>query len=175
MLAVPGYGAGTTLHGERFEPWFQQQGISLELKGAGTLRFMKLFKVYVGALYAPEDLKSQQILDDVPKRLEVAYLRPVKAEDIVTATHRLMAEQLDPQTYQRLQARIDQHNALYVDAGPGDRYQLTYVPGRGTELSLNGRVRGVIAGSDFAAALFGMWLGPQPMDPEFKQALLGQG
>ena len=63
--------------------------------------------------------------------------------------------------------------ALAVDVEPGDRYTLTYIPGEGTELALNGVPRGTIAGADFAAAIFTLWLGDKPIDERFKQSLLG--
>jgi hypothetical protein len=50
---------------------------------------------------------------------------------------------------------------------------LTYLPGIGTELALNGRPMGVIEGADFAAAIFSLWLGENPYDRQFKSALLG--
>ena len=74
---------------------------------------------------------------------------------------------------ERLRPRIDYHNNLYVDVKPGDRYALTYIPGLGTELALNGRPVGIIEGADFAAALFSLWLGKYPYDERFKKALLG--
>jgi hypothetical protein len=49
---------------------------------------------------------------------------------------------------------------------------LTYIPGRGTELALDGRPKGVIGGADFAAAVFAIWLGPKPLNKSFKAQLL---
>ena len=72
-----------------------------------------------------------------------------------------------------LQNQIAYHNSLYVDIEPGDRYSLSYTPGQGTVLALNGRPLGTIEGADFAAALFSIWLGPNPADAGFKTALLG--
>lgn len=72
----------------------------------------------------------------------------------------------------RIQGRIDQINAAYKDVKPGDRYFLTYLPGRGTELALNGTPLIVIEGSDFAAAYFGIWLGREPIDDKLKRDLL---
>jgi hypothetical protein len=43
----------------------------------------------------------------------------------------------------------------------------------GTELALNGRPMGMIEGADFAAAIFSLWLGENPYDKQFKNALLG--
>ena len=56
----------------------------------------------------------------------------------------------------------------------GDRDALTYLPERGITLTINGRVKGTIAGEDFAQALFGLWLGGEPFNSRFKQALLGE-
>jgi hypothetical protein len=55
---------------------------------------------------------------------------------------------------------------------PGDRYTLTYAPGWGTELALNGEPLGRIAGPDFASAVFSIWLGDEPMDKPLKRRLL---
>jgi hypothetical protein len=56
---------------------------------------------------------------------------------------------------------------------PGDRYALTYVPGVGTELTLNGSPLGTVAGADFASAVFAIWLGPKALDESLKTQLLG--
>jgi hypothetical protein len=50
---------------------------------------------------------------------------------------------------------------------------MTYIPGRGTELALNGEPKGVIKGADFAAAVFSIWLGPKPINTSFKEQILG--
>ena len=69
--------------------------------------------------------------------------------------------------------QIDYHNSLYEDVQPGDRYSLTYIPGRGTELALNGEPKGIIEGAEFAQAVFSIWLGPKPIDNTFKKQILG--
>ena len=84
-----------------------------------------------------------------------------------------MARNISAEEIDRLRAKIDYHNSLYVDVKPGDRYSLTYTPGVGTELALNGTPLGVIEGADFAAAIFSLWLGENPYDKRFKDALLG--
>ena len=68
---------------------------------------------------------------------------------------------------------LEEFNTFYQDVQPGDRYALTYRPGSGTELSLNGTPLGLIAGDDFAAAVFAIWLGTDPIDTDFRDALLG--
>jgi hypothetical protein len=80
---------------------------------------------------------------------------------------------VDLETYIQLRSRIDYHNSLYEDVQPGDRYSLTYIPGKGTELALNGEPKGTIEGADFAAAVFSIWLGPEPINESFKRHILG--
>jgi nicotinate-nucleotide pyrophosphorylase len=84
----------------------------------------------------------------------------------------MISKNIDTQTFQRIRPQIDHHNSLYEDVQPGDRYSLTYIPGRGTELALNGKIKGIIKGADFASALFSMWLGKFPMNEPFKKQLL---
>jgi hypothetical protein len=142
------------------------------LHGTGLLRYRIFIKGYVAALYLREKLHPEAILGDIPRRLEIAYFWSLEAEDFAKATVEGIARNVDPATYQTLQDRMDQLNALYEDVEPGDRYALTYVPGAGTELSLNGRSLGSIAGADFSSALFGIWLGEEPLDEDLRDQLL---
>ena len=81
---------------------------------------------------------------------------------------------MDTATYARLAERLDRFGSMYRDVRPGDRYALNYVPGLGTELTLNGASLGRIPGADFAAAVFAIWLGANPIDEDFKAELLGR-
>jgi hypothetical protein len=85
----------------------------------------------------------------------------------------MMEKNVDKATIERLRPQIDYHNSLYEDVEPGDRYALTYIPGRGTELALNGEPKGIIEGADFATALFSIWIGQKPIDESFKQQIMG--
>ena len=160
------------IEGINFDDRYTVADTSLRLRGTGLLRVMVFAKIYVAALYLPEDYPSKQALSDVPKRLEVEYLRSIAGKDFGLATNKKISENVDPQTFKRLQPRLDYHNSLYQDVQAGDRYALTYIPGKGTELTLNGEPKGTIEGADFAAALFSIWLGPQPISESLKKDLL---
>jgi hypothetical protein len=146
---------------------------TLVIKGTGVLRYLMFIEAYAGALYTLPGLDPRSVLTDTPKRLEVEYFHAIKGEDFGPATYKGMAKFLTDEEIGRLRERIDYHNSLYVDVEPGDRYAITYLPGVGTELSLNGQPLGVIEGEDFASALFALWLGDQPFDKRFKADLLG--
>ena len=146
---------------------------ALEIKGAGVLRYMRFIKAYAGALYTQPGISPETVLSDTPKRLEIEYFYALKGKDFGPATYKGLSKNLDAAAIEKLRSRIDYHNSLYVDVQPGDRYALTYIPGTGTELALNGQPMGVIEGADFAAAIFSLWLGENPYDKRFKSALLG--
>ncbi|MGD8702698.1 MAG: chalcone isomerase family protein [Desulfosarcina sp.] len=146
---------------------------SLELKGAGVLYYLRFIKAYVGALYVPPGTAPDGVLADTPKRLEVEYFHALNGEDFGPATYKGLSKNLGQEAIDRMRDRIEYHNSLYVDVKPGDRYSLTYLPGIGTELALNGEPKGIIEGADFAAAIFSLWLGEYPFDARFKKSLLG--
>lgn len=157
----------------RFDERVEVRSNNLERMGTGILKYMGFIKAYAGALYTLPGTDPEAILDDSPKRLEVEYFVALKGEDFGPATYKGLTRNISADMIDRLRERIDYHNSLYVDVRPGDRYALTYLPGHGTELSLNGNSLGVIEGADFASAIFSLWLGEKPFDRRFKQALLG--
>ena len=55
----------------------------------------------------------------------------------------------------------------------GDKFILVYVPEKGVVFYKNGEKKGVIEGYDFKKALFGIWLGDNPVDEGLKKGLLG--
>lgn len=156
-----------------FQDTYETGEGSLKIRGTGLLRYMVLIKAYVGVLYLPENVSSNEALSDVPKRLEVEYFQHIKGEAFGPATRKLIAANVDDETFAKLKEKIEHHATFYEDVKPGDRYSLTYLPGIGTELALNGIPKGTIEGADFAAALFAIWLGPRPMDESFKSQILG--
>lgn len=147
-------------------------GKSVPLNNAALLRYLKFIKAYVAALYLPEGVKTEDVLSDVLKRLELSYLVSIKGPDFDKGAAPIMERNQTGAELAKLKARIDRLNAAYKDVKPGDRYSLTYLPGRGTELALNGTPLIVIEGADFAAAYFGIWLGRESIDDKLKRDLL---
>ncbi len=142
------------------------------LRNAALLRYLKVIKAYVAALYLPEGVKAEDVLSDVPKRLEISYLVSIKGPDFDKGAAPVLERNQTPAELAKLQRRIDRINAAYKDVKSGDRYSLTYLPSRGTELALNGTPLIVIEGADFAAAYFGIWLGREPIDQKLMRDLL---
>lgn len=145
---------------------------TLVLANVGLLRYRIFIKAYVAALYLETGVAPPRVFDDVPKRLEIEYFYAIEAGGFADATDRGVAANVSAATLAKLRPRIARLNALYADVKPGDRYALTYTPGVGTELALNGVRLGVVEGADFAAAVFAIWLGEAPLDEKLKAQLV---
>jgi hypothetical protein len=173
VLGAPRSAPGIVIEGVSVPERVLVAGVELSLRGAGLLRFGYLVKLYVGALYAPASIPGEGVLGEVPRRLEIEYFRPIEAEIFRVSTERGIAANVDAPTLARLEPAIERMNALYRDVEPGDRYALTYVPGVGTELALNGVRLGSVPGADFARAMVSIWIGENALDPGFRAELLG--
>lgn len=161
-----------TVEGVDFKREVRVNDAVLALRGYGLLHYMIFIKAYAAAFYLPESVRSEDALTDVPKHLEIEYFHPIVAPDFAKATRASISQGTSLSTYQGLQPKIDELNALYRDIAPGDRYALTYIPGQGTTLAWNDQPLGTVAGREFAAALFGIWLGSSPLDNDLKRLLL---
>lgn len=175
--------ASVTRHPERpalvvdgratFDEALVHEGTRLELAGAGLLRWKWVVKVYAASFYFGEGA----VLDpeaDVPRRLEIEYFVKLDGPDFGKAADKLLADSFPEETLTPLRERLDTLARAYVDVKPGDRYALTYLPGRGTELSLNGKPLALVPGADFARVYFSMWVGEKPIDTGLRDAILGK-
>lgn len=172
VIMQPGSVRAMTVQGVTFAESVREGKTVLRLHNSALLRYLKVIKAYVAAVYLPEGVAPDQVLEDVPKRLEISYLVSIKGRDFGRGAEPVLVRNQTPEELARLRSRIDRLNAMYRDVKPGDRYALTYLPGRGTELTLNGVPLTVIEGADFAEAYFGIWLGREPIDARLKRDLL---
>lgn len=164
--------SGLEVEGVRFDRNSPAGDTSLELLNAVLLRYRVVFKAYVAGLYLAPGVSPERALEDVPRRLEIEYFWAIKGDDFRKVTFRGIERNVEPEVYAALMPSIERLNSFYRDVEPGDRYAITYLPGVGTELSLNGETLGVVEGADFAAALFSIWLGEDPLDRKLKDRLL---
>ena len=143
----------------------------LKIRGDGLLKWL-FFKVYRVALYLPLDVQSKNVLDDVPKKMVFHYLLNMNTEQFAQSGENLLVKNASEFELSQIKTELDAIHDMYRDVKKGERYSLTYLPGKGTELALNGEVLGLIEGYDFAAIYFRIWLGDNPVDDELKHKLL---
>lgn len=167
-------GPPTQIEGVTFPARQTWRGVELELQGAALLRYRVVFRGYVAALYLGRGVDAESALADVPRRIEIEYFWAIPADAFARATVEGIAPNVDAATLGRLGEPIARLNALYANVRPGDRYALTYVPGEGTELALNGVPLGVVEGAEFSSALFSIWLGDRPLDGTLRERLLAR-
>ncbi len=156
----------------RFADSVRAGGAALPLHGVGLLRYKKFIKAYVAALYLDSSVNSRDVLSDVAKRLEIEYFWKISGPDFGKTANQIMARTHPADELSPIRPRIDQLHALYRDVKPGDRYALTYLPGVGTELALNGKPIVTIPGADFASVYFAIWLGEKSGSDSLRVQLL---
>jgi hypothetical protein len=162
------------IEGVRFPDRLQMGEAQLQLRGTGLLKHRAFIKVYVAALYLEENTLSEDALGENARRIEIEYFWSIPAYRFVESTADGISRNVDAATLKRLRSRITAFNELFEDVKFGDRYSITYVPGRGTELALNGATKGIVEGAEFSSALFAVWLGPDPLDEKLRRKLLAQ-
>ncbi|PLX83077.1 MAG: hypothetical protein C0616_00785 [Desulfuromonas sp.] len=173
LWVSPSLCASTTVNGVAFSKSVETKTEPLFLRGASLFRWSMIFDVYVGAIYLPSNIPTNQWVADIPKHLEICYLRDIPAEGFIESSEEHLRKVLSLNEYQGIEPRLGELFGLFRDVKEGDRYALTYQPGIGTTLSLNGEILGTISGHDFAVAYFGIWLGEQPLQKKFRDELLG--
>jgi len=150
-------------------------GIPLVLNGAGV-RKKFFFKIYVGGLYLQTRQSDIQAIlkDPGPKRISMHFLyEEVSKEKLIKGWNEGFENNTNEADFKNLQERLARFNTLFTDVRKGDIIQLDYLPEQTTQVWINGRLRGTIAGADFNRSLLKVWLGDKPADAELKQVMLG--
>lgn len=156
-----------------------ESGPELVLNGAGV-RTRFIFSVYVGALYLQQKTSvAKSVFSDLgPKRIAMHMLRDLTAEQLFNAMNDGLKANHTPEAMARFAPQIkaleDIFNAVKA-AKTGDIIRLDFIPGTGTVVTVNGAVKGQVAGAEFNRALLRIWLGEQPADSDLKRAMLGHG
>jgi Chalcone isomerase-like len=146
-------------------------GKSLKLNGAG-IRKKVFVKVYVAALYVetPSKDAASLVSSTQVKSMRLHMLRNVEGPKISGAIVEGF-ENNSSAALPQLKARLDQLAKMIPDVKEGDEIDLTWIPDKGTQIAVRGTATGTIEGRDFADALFSVWLGPNPVQADLKQAL----
>ena len=152
----------------------------MSLLGVGlrTKTILKV-KVYAIALYVadaalagPLKGKSAPALAhelcwaDFPKEIHLHLVRDVSASQMQEAIRDAL-EKAD-------KARTDQFVSYFSDIKTGEEYVLRWAPGGILETIAKGTPRPPIADKNFAAAVFGIWLGDDPIQDDIKRDLMAR-
>lgn len=155
-------------------PALEEDNVRFEWVGSGSFRWKKIFHAYDATLHAGPGIKPEAILGGGPVRLEIQYHRDFTARDIVSGGNALLRQNVSNEVWERVQPQLERLNQAYVNVRSGDRYTLTYVPGTGTTLRLNGRPLVTVEGAEFGTAYLRIWLGEAPISRDLRDSLLGK-
>jgi len=171
LTAAP---ADTTMNGVTLPGTVTVAGETLVLNGV-ALRKKAIFKVYVAGLYltAKSSDANAVLAADAARRMVMQFVRDVGKDKMCEAWDEALANNT-PNASAQLKADFVTLCNYMEDIKDKQQFVFTYVPGTGTEVSVAGKVKGTIAGKDFADALFKAWIGPKPgPGPGFRDALMG--
>ncbi len=149
------------------------EGKTLKLNGAGIRKKAGIIKVYVGALYLESTGSdaSSIVSSDQVKMVEMHFLRDVSKDKILGA-YKDGFENNSADKMAELQPGLDQLASGLADVKEGSVMTVTYVPGKGTTVAIQGGPSVTVAGKTFADALFRNWLGSDPADSTLKEEML---
>jgi hypothetical protein len=153
-----------------------ENGEILQLNGVG-LREKLWVDIYVGSLYlAEKNSNIAEILStSTAYRLQIDFVyKEVAKQKLQKAWRDGFEKNQNKETMTQLKSRIELFCSYFeTNAVKGDRYSLDYIPGTGTKITKNEKLKGIIPGVDFKNALLEIWLGNFPADSGLKKGLLG--
>ena len=169
--------AALEVEGVKLDDKVQLGNVTLQLNGAG-LRTKFFFDIYVAALYLPKREASAEavIADQHEHRMALYILHSLSSKKLYGAFTEAIEANHSQAEMAALDAQLKQMEQIFnsVDGvKPGDVIALDFLPVSGTQISINGIVRGTIAGAEFNRALLKIWLGNKPVQEDIKKGLLG--
>ncbi len=168
--------AQVTINGVTLPAGIKAGTTDLVLNGGGIRKKM-FFKVYTGGLYVTAKSKNAAEIVSADKatgfRLTITS-GVINSNNFSEAIEEGFTKSLKGNTAP-LKSKIDMLISTFKseEIKEGDMFELVYVPGEGVKASKNGKLKTTIAGLDFKKALFGIWLGEDPVDADLKAGLLG--
>lgn len=171
-LATPVFAA--SLAGVTVDDTVQVGEQKLVLNGLG-LRSKLFIKVYVAALHLPQKQRDAAAImaADTPRQMSSYFLFGVKTSQICDGWSEGLEANV-PNPGAEIQAAFNTLCSYMEDVPKGNGMILTYVPGTGTTVEINGKVKGTLPGKATADAILSTWIGPKPGPGEgFKKAILG--
>lgn len=172
-LPLPAY--ARTCSGITLPDSVNVDGTRLVLNGMGIREATALqVDVYVAGLYVPARSHDADTLlaGDTPRRVVMHMVRDVSREDAMEGFLTGLRNN-SPNDMAALEPAIARLRSVVQAMNEGEVVTITYVPGRGTEIAINGRSRGVVEGALFGRAIFRNFIGPRPPNRGLRTGLLG--
>ncbi len=147
---------------------------TLLLNGAG-MREKMFVDAYVACLYVsePESEPERILAADEPQAVIMHITSRLVTRERLTASLPKDLRRSTDDDLDSIRPQVDLLLAMIDDeVSRGDTFRLLYLPGEGTQVWHNDRLKGTIEGLDFKRALFGIWLSERPTQKSLKRELL---
>lgn len=140
---------------------------NMQLVGEARLKVL-FWPVYDSRLFTPDgDFSS----GERPIRLEIQYLRDIRAADLVAQTGVEWRDQ--GIEHPGMDYWLQSLSQLWPDVTENDTLTLTVDERERSHFYRNGELLGVIEDPDFGAHFLDIWLAPTTTRPELRTALIG--
>jgi len=95
----------------------------------------------------------------------------MQANDFQRNGFQLMARNIGEEKAKSFTRELAAFNKLYQDVKAGQRYTITFLPGKGLEMALDGQILGLVLGDAFGSAYLSIWLGPDPVSKGLQEGM----
>jgi len=149
----------------------------LRLNGASLRELYLLVETYVGALYLENPSTDPQAIMNSESHKRMVFhvmLKRVGARRIANALQEALVVNISEEEHKRLTKQLEQMLS-YFDGKmhAGEQAVFDYLPGKGTRVTINNEVKGIIPGKDYFKAMLSIWIGENPVGRDFKEDILG--
>ncbi len=152
-------------------------GTNLVLNGAGIRKKAGFLKLYSGGLYLTSKTNDARAIVNADENMNIKLhitSKLVSAKRMISAVDDGFEASLNGDT-DPIAEKIETFKSFFSNKIVKDNvFDIAYIKGKGTVVSKNGSKVGTITGLEFKKALFGIWLGNDPVDEGLKEAMLGK-
>jgi hypothetical protein len=150
------------------------EGAELVLNGAG-IREKVFIDLYAAGLYVPQKSKKAKDIinadESMAIKLEIISFL-ISSDKMISAINDGFDLSMSYDT-SSLKSEIETFKGFFSEKiVQGNVFDISYAKDKGTTVHKNGKEVGMIEGLEFKKALFGIWLGSQPIDKDLKKGLL---
>ncbi len=151
-------------------------GHTFELQGAGVREKFWIDLYAIGAYALKKYPTARAMKDaDAPMLLRMVIVSSLITEEKMRSSTIEGFQRSLGADYPKMAAKINKFMDLFAgDIHKGEKIILAYTPRDGTVVYRGGKKKGAIPGLAFKRALWGIWLGDNPVNESLKQALVGK-
>jgi hypothetical protein len=172
-VAVDG---SATTYETKIETTVNGKAVKMNLTGAG-LRKRVFFKVYTIGSYVEAGARVRSADDlaaaDCPKQLHLVMERDVEGKDMAEAVEKAIRKSRGDDAFPD-EIRSMSATMRALDLKKGDHIRLTNLPKKGLQCDVAGKKKVTIENSDFARAIWEIYLGKNCVDDDLKRALMSR-